>query len=162
MDLNKVMIIGRLTRDPEMRTTPSGATVVNFSLATNRAYTTTTGEKREEVEYHNIVAWGKLAQIISQYVTKGRRIYIEGRLQTRSWDDQNGIKHYKTETVAENMIMLDSRTPSDAGQSSYAKDDASGGEKIPTISADAPANSLTEADPGDIEEEEVRIEDIPF
>ena len=106
MDLNKVMIIGRLTRDPEMRTTPSGATVVNFSLATNRAYTTTTGEKREEVEYHNIVAWGKLAQIISQYVTKGRRIYIEGRLQTRSWDDQNGIKHYKTETDAHHIIIF--------------------------------------------------------
>ncbi len=108
MDLNKVMIIGRLTRDPELRQTPNGASVCQIGLATNYVYTNQqTGQKVEQVEYHNIVLWRKLAEIANQYLKKGRRVYIEGRLATRSWDAQDGSKRSRTEIVADNMIMLD-------------------------------------------------------
>jgi single-strand DNA-binding protein len=107
MDLIKVMIIGRLTRDPELRTTPNGASVCQLGLATNYVYTNQqSGQKVEQVEYHSVVLWRKLADIANQYLKKGQRVYIEGRLQTRSWD-KDGTKHYKTEVVADNMIMLD-------------------------------------------------------
>src|SRR6185295_16736196 len=108
MDLNKATIIGRLTRDPEMRTTPTGVNVCQLSLATNYVYTNQqSGQKVEQVEYHNVVVWRKLAEIANQYLKKGQRVYIEGRLQTRSWDGQDGKKNYRTEIVADNMIMLD-------------------------------------------------------
>lgn len=107
MDLNKVMIIGNVTRDPEMRATPDGIPVTSFGVATNLRWTDQQGQKQEKVEYHNVVAWRKLAEICSQYIKKGSKVYVEGRLQTRSWDDQNGNKHYRTEIIAENMIMLD-------------------------------------------------------
>lgn len=107
MDLNKVMIIGRLTRDPEIRTTPNGANVASFSVATSFTWTDQSGQKKEQTEFHNVVAWRKLADIIGQYLKKGSQIYIEGRLQTRSWDDKtSGQKRYRTEIVADNMIML--------------------------------------------------------
>jgi single-strand DNA-binding protein len=111
MDLNKAMIIGRLTRDPELRTIPSGVSVANFGIATNFVYTDHAGVKQQRVEYHDIVMWRRLAEIAGQYLRKGAKVYVEGRLQTRSWDDPNGFKHYKTEIIAENMIMLD-RAPS--------------------------------------------------
>lgn len=108
MDLNKVMIIGRLTREPELRQTPNGASVCQIGLATNYVYTNQqTGQKVEQVEYHNVVMWRKLAEIANQYLKKGQRVYIEGRLVTRSWDAQDGTKRSKTEIVADNMIMLD-------------------------------------------------------
>lgn len=113
MDLNKVMIIGRLTKDPEGRATPTGQSVCSFSLATNRVYTDAQGQKQDKSEFHNIVAWGKLADICTQYLTKGKRIYIEGRLQTRDWVGQDGVRRYSTEVIAENMIMLDG--PSGSG-----------------------------------------------
>ncbi len=106
MDLNKVQIIGRLTRDPEVRTTPGGANVVSFSVATSFNWTDQQGQKKEQTEFHNVVAWRKLAEIIGQYLKKGSQVYIEGRLQTRSWEGQDGKKNYRTEIVAENMIML--------------------------------------------------------
>jgi single-strand DNA-binding protein len=107
MDLNKVMIIGRLTRDPEVRTTPSGANVASFSVATSFNWTDQQGQKKEVTEFHNVVAWRKLADIIGQYLKKGTQVYIEGRLQTTSWDDKtSGQKRYRTEIVADNMIML--------------------------------------------------------
>ena len=107
MDLNKVQIIGRLTRDPEVRTTPNGANVASFAVATGFTWTDQQGQKKEQTEFHNVVAWRKLADIIAQYLKKGSQVYIEGRLQTRSWDDQqSGQKRYRTEIVAENMIML--------------------------------------------------------
>ncbi len=107
MDLNKVMIIGRLTRDPEIRTTPTGANVAAFSVATSFNWTDQSGQKKEQTEFHNVVAWRKLADIIGQYLKKGSQVYIEGRLQTRSWDDKtSGQKKYRTEIVADNMIML--------------------------------------------------------
>jgi single-strand DNA-binding protein len=103
------MIIGRLTRDPEVRTTPNGANVVSFSIATNFNWTNQQGQKQEQVEFHNIVAWRKLADIIGQYLKKGSKIYVEGRLQTRTWDGNDGQKRNRTEIVADNIIMLDSK-----------------------------------------------------
>ncbi len=107
--LNKVMIIGNLGRDPEMRYTPSGRPVTTFSVATSRTWNTSEGEKHVETEWFNIVAWSNLAEICKQYLTKGQQVYIEGRLQTRHWDDQEGIKHTSVEIVANEMIILGER-----------------------------------------------------
>jgi single-strand DNA-binding protein len=107
MDLNKVMLIGRLTRDPEVRTTPNGAKVASFGLATGFTWTDQSGQKKEQTEFHNVVLWRGLAGIAEQYLKKGSQVYIEGRLQTRSWDDKtSGQKRYRTEVVADSMIML--------------------------------------------------------
>jgi single-strand DNA-binding protein len=107
--LNKVMIIGRLGRDPEMRYTPSGRPVTTFSVATSRTWNTSDGERRIETEWFNIVSWGNLAEICKQYLTKGQQVYIEGRLQSRTWDDDKGNKHTSVEIVASEMIMLGDR-----------------------------------------------------
>jgi single-strand DNA-binding protein len=107
--LNKVMIIGRLGRDPEMRYTPSMRPVTNFSMATTRSWKTSEGERREETEWFNVVAWGSLAEICNEYLTKGQQVYIEGRLQTRRWEDDDGNKRSTVEVVAKEMIMLGDR-----------------------------------------------------
>ena len=107
--LNKVMIIGHLGREPEMRYTPSGRPVTSFSVATTRSWNSPDGERREETEWFNVVAWGNLAEICKQYLTKGQQVYVEGRLQTRRWEDQEGKKHFNTEVVANEMIMLGDR-----------------------------------------------------
>ncbi len=108
--LNKVQLIGNLTRDPELRYTPQGTPVCTFGLATNRSWMPTDGkERQEEVEFHNIVAWSKLAELCGELLAKGRKVYIEGRLQTRSWESPEGEKKYKTEVVAEDMIILDNK-----------------------------------------------------
>ncbi len=107
--LNKVMVIGSVGRDPEMRYTPSGRPVTSFSVATTRSWTNSEGERREETEWFNVVAWGNLAEICKQHLRKGRQVYIEGRLQTRSWEDQGGRKRFCTELVANEMILLGSR-----------------------------------------------------
>ncbi len=145
MDLNKVMLIGRLTKDPEVRATPGGTSVSSFSVATNRAYTDTQGQKQEKAEFHNIVAWGKLAEICGQYLTKGKRAYIEGRLQTRDWVGQDGIRRYSTEVIAENMIMLDG---------------GGGGQRGAFGQNDAPAP--TNPAPSANNDDERTIEEIPF
>lgn len=142
MDLNRATIIGRVTRDPEMRTTPSGQSVTTLSVATNRTWTDNAGVKQERSEFHNCVLWGKLAEIASQYVTKGRRIYIEGRIETRDWTGQDGVKRYRTEIVSENMIMLDG---------------AKGAGGPGTMPAASGANQ-----PPEVVEEEIKVEDIPF
>lgn len=111
--LNKVMIIGNLGRDPEMRYTPSGRPVTTFSVATNRQYTNAEGEKQTDTEWFNVVAWGKLAEICNQYLSKGRQVYVEGRLQTRRWEDSQGTRHTSVEIVAKEMIMLGSRPSED-------------------------------------------------
>ena len=111
--LNKVMLIGRLGRDPEMRYTPSGRPVTTFSLATSRTWNTSEGERRTETEWFNVVAWGSLAEICKEYLSKNRLVYIEGRLQTRHWDDAEGNKHTSVEIVANEMIMLDDRKEND-------------------------------------------------
>jgi len=116
MDLNKVQLIGRLTRDPEHKTTPSGQSVVNFSLATSQTWEKD-GQKQEKTEFSNIVAWGKLADIIAQYVKKGSKLYLEGKLETRDWIGQEDqIKRYRTEIIASNMIMLDGVKKEENGQ----------------------------------------------
>jgi single-strand DNA-binding protein len=113
--LNKVLIIGRLGRDPEMRYTPSGRPVTTFSVATSRTWNTSEGERRTETEWFNVVAWGSLAEICKEYLTKGQQVYIEGRLQTRHWDDAEGVKHTTTEIVANEMILLgERREPTEA------------------------------------------------
>ena len=115
--LNKIMVIGNLGTDPEMRYTAGGSAVTNFSMATNRSYTTSDGERREETEWFRIVAWNQLAEQVNQYLTKGRRAYVEGRLRSTSWEGQDGQTRYTTEIRALEMIMLGS---SGGGGESYS------------------------------------------
>ena len=110
--LNKVMIIGRLGRDPEMRYTPSGRPVTTFSVATTRSWNSSAGERHTETEWFNVVAWGSLAEICKQHLVKSQQVYIEGRLQTRSWEDNTGTKRSSTEIVANEMILLGDRKES--------------------------------------------------
>lgn len=105
--LNKVMIIGNVGSDPEMRFTPKGDPVTSLRIATNRVYTTADGERKEETEWFTVVAWSKLAEQCNQFLTKGQRVYVEGRLSTRSWESQDGQRHYRTEVVAERVLFLD-------------------------------------------------------
>ena len=149
MNLNKVMIIGNVVRDPEMRTTNDGQNVTSFSVATNLVWKNQAGEKKEKAEFHNVVAWRRLAEISSQYLKKGSKVYIEGRLQTRSWDDPNGVKRYRTEIISENMIMLD--RAGDSGK------DFSTEQPAPKDDFSQPAPKKEESG-----EEEISIEDIPF
>ncbi len=114
--LNKVTLIGNLTRDPELRYTPQGTAVCTFGVATNRQWTTESGEKKEDAEFHRVVAWQKLAEICSQLLTKGRKVYVEGRLQTRSWTGQDGAQRTTTEIVISDMIVLDSRRDFEGGE----------------------------------------------
>ena len=114
--LNKVMIIGHLGREPEMRYTPSGRPVTSFNVATTRSWNSPDGERREETEWFNVVAWGNLAEICKQYLNKGQQVYVEGRLQTRRWEDQEGKKHFTTEVVANEMIMLGERPARNTGE----------------------------------------------
>lgn len=157
MNLNKAMVIGNLTRDPEIRTTPNGQTVASFSVATSYVWKDQAGQKQEKTEFHNIVAWSKLADIISQYVKKGTKVYVEGRLQTREWAGQDNVKRYRTEIIAENLIMLGGNPNSGGGNftrpsapsNDYAQPSASSNE--PTIDfGNGP------------DEEEIKVENIPF
>lgn len=107
MSLNRAQLIGNLTRDPEVRQVPGGATVTTFGIATNFSWTDQSGQKQDKAEFHNIVAWRKLGEICGQYLKKGSKVYIEGRIQTREWEAEDGTKRYRTEIVADNMIMLD-------------------------------------------------------
>jgi single-strand DNA-binding protein len=155
--LNKVQLIGNTTAAPEVRETPNGQKVANFSIATNRSWKDAAGMKQEQTEFHNIVVWGRLAEIVEQYVGKGKKIYIEGRLQTRNWEDQAGQKRYKTEVVAENVILLGS--PTGGGNMGSAEE---GADSIPTDASPsevAPARASRKAPK---KEEEIKIEDIPF
>lgn len=149
MDLNKVMVIGRVTKTPELRTTPSGQNVTTFNVATNRQYTDSSGQKQDRAEFHTVVAWGKLAEICCQYLTKGRRIFIEGRLQTRDWVGQDGLRRYTTEIISENMIMLDS--PSGASREGVQRSE---NENSSSDFSDAPEQQAQPA--------EQTIEEIPF
>ena len=157
MNLNKAMIIGNMVRDPEMRTTPTGQNVTSFSIATNRVWKDANDQKQEKVEFHNIVAWRRLAEITNQYLKKGSKVYIEGRLQTRSWDDPNGVKKYSTEIIAENMIMLD-RAGSTPSGGDYNTEQPSM-DKTPVVDVNKPS---APAAPASDSEEEISIEDIPF
>jgi single-strand DNA-binding protein len=118
--LNKVIIIGNVGRDPEMRYTPGGRAVTSFSVAVGRTWTSSEGERHEETEWFNVVAWGNLAEICKTHISKGTQVYIEGRLQTRGWEDDHGKKHFRTELVANEMILLGDRN---IEQHHYSSDD---------------------------------------
>ncbi|HVR43115.1 MAG TPA: single-stranded DNA-binding protein [Thermoanaerobaculia bacterium] len=136
MSINKVILIGRLGRDPEVRSTPSGTTVAKFSLATDERFTDRNGEKQERTEWHNIVAWARLAEICGQYLRKGKLVYIEGSLRTDSWDDkETGQKKYRTEIVAREMKMLD-RRGDDAGGGAYAESSSRSSSAAPSESVE--------------------------
>ncbi len=126
--VNKVILIGNLGRDPEVRSTPSGQPVATFTLATSRRWKDKGGQKQEQTEWHQIVVWGKQAEIAGQYLTKGKQIFLEGRLQTRSWDDRNtGEKKYRTEIVCDNFQMLGSRSGGGGGGGEYEPGGGPGG-----------------------------------
>ncbi|MFA6131971.1 MAG: single-stranded DNA-binding protein [Patescibacteria group bacterium] len=141
--LNRATILGNVTRDPEVKQLPSGQSVCTFGVATNRNWTDANGVKQDKAEFHNIVAWGKLAEILGQYLAKGKKVYIEGRLQTRDWEGQDGVKRYRTEVVAENAIILD--RAGSAGGGSFA-----------------PAATSLPDDPSIDPTTEIKVEDIPF
>ena len=159
MNLNKAMIIGNLTRDPEVKSTPSGTSVTTFSVATNLIWTDQSGQKQEKVEFHNIVAWRKLAEICGQYLKKGSKVYIEGRLQTRDWMGQDGVKRYRTEIIAENMIMLDR---AGASSSPMGGDMAPIPEEQPSQRGEAVIDAEEGVGSGSDSEEEIKVENIPF
>lgn len=144
--LNRVQLIGNLTRDPELRYTPTGAGVCTFSLATNRSWTDDKGEKHEEADFHRIVAWSKLAELCNQFLSKGRKVYVEGRLSTRNWTAQDGSQKSTTEVVIDDMILLDNK----GNQSEPATEEVKSEKKeVKEESQEAPTD-------------EVMPDDIPF
>jgi single-strand DNA-binding protein len=164
MNLNKVQLIGRLTRDPEIRTTPSGQTVATIGIATNRTWNDKAGQKQEKSEFHNIVIWGRLAEIAGQYLTKGQEAYFEGRLETRSYTGKDGVERKTTDIVAENMQM-GSRAQ---GASSFNNNSrpapmtmGAAPASRPTPQHQAPAEEIPTINL-DEEQDEVRLEDVPF
>lgn len=157
MNLNKAMIIGNLTRDPELKNTPSGLPVATFAVATNMIWKDQSGQRQEKVEYHNIVAWRKLAQICGQYLRKGSKVYVEGRIQTRDWTGQDGIKRYRTEIIADNLIMLDRIGGGNAPMGGGIPMPQSNQQPMePVINIDDEMGGENPA------EEEIRVENIPF
>ena len=149
MNLNKVFLLGNLTADPEIKTTPSGKSVCRFRMATNRFWVDRqSGEKRQSVEYHSVVAWDKLANIVSQYLSKGRLVFVEGRLVTRSWDDGSGNKRSRTEIIAENIQLGPrfSQSPNQKQPSTPPKTTPAPEEEIPIIE----------------EGEDINVDEIPF
>ena len=167
MNLNKVFILGNITRDPEVRQTAGGQAVCSFSVATNRRYTDKSGQKQEQVEFHNLVAWGRTAEVIGQYLRKGSMILVEGRLQTRSWSDQQGAKHWKTEVIVDEMQMGPrGSTASPGGEGRGAWNKPRGDETDQSSPAMQEQKSPQEeqtpiidiADDG----EEIDVKDIPF
>lgn len=169
--LNRVQLIGNLTRDPELRYTPNGTAVCSFGLATNRSWKTDSGEKHDEAEFHNIVAWNKLAELCSQFLVKGRKVYVEGRLSTRNWTGQDGQQRNRTEIVISDMILLDSNrgtAPAAAGTSEQPAEEAvrekvastegSSEPKEEKVSKGEEVKAVASAEPM----EEVAPDDIPF
>jgi single-strand DNA-binding protein len=154
MSLNKAQIIGNLTRDPELRQTPNGTTVCSFSVATNFTWKDQMGNKQEKVEFHNIVAWGKLAEICGQYLNKGKKVFLEGRIQTRDWEGEDGVKRYKTEIIAENMIMLSRGDEMSGGSNNY--------ERSHQPLQQQQEQPVSQPTPAAVSEEEITIDDLPF
>lgn len=166
LNLNRATIIGRLTRDPELRTIPSGQPVCNFAVATNRRWTNREGEQQDEVEFHDIVVWGKLAEIASQFLAKGRLAYVEGRLQTRSWEAQDGSQKQRTEIVADNLISLERGPGGGGGQGPVGTSQNSAGEEIDQRPAgektEKKESGKTKKPTKPDESEEIDIDDIPL
>jgi single-strand DNA-binding protein len=161
MSLNRAQLIGNVTRDPEVRQIPGGTTVASFSIATNFVWKDQSGAKQEKAEFHNITAWRNLADICGQYIRKGSKVYVEGRIQTRDWEGEDGVKRYRTEIVADNIIMLDRKGagPSEGGAAYTGEQSAHAGiERQQSKSGDAPSETPVAAGPT----EEVGIDDLPF
>jgi single-strand DNA-binding protein len=150
INLNRATIIGNLTRDPEVRTTPSGQSVATLGVATSRSWMNQAGVRQEETEFHSVVAWGRLAEICQQYMHKGMRVYVEGRIKTRSWDDQTGNKRYRTEIIAEGLIMLD-RAPHSGASLPHPEPTTAVPENSSPVIADMP-----------VDDGEIKVEEIPF
>jgi len=182
ISLNKAMIVGNLTRDPELRYTPSGKSVCSFGIATNRRWKDAQGNPQEETEFHDIVAWGKLAEIICQILKKGAKAFVEGRLRTRSWEGQDGVKRQRTEVIMENFIPL---TPKGLTQDTQQMAESASGTKSSTeepeetpLGKSKPAKKTTEKEEKDEKsldeardkpldkargkDEEIDLDDIPF
>lgn len=149
--LNRVQLIGNLTRDPELRYTPNGNGVCTFGIATNRSWTTDSGEKREEVDFHRIVAWNKLAELCSQFLTKGRKVYVEGRLSTRNWTGQDGAQKTTTEVVIDDMILLDNKQSGSSQQSSRSEEF---NESEPEANDEQPAQAKKPSKKEQVEDQE--------
>ena len=163
-DFNQVIVLGNLTRDPELRTTPNGQSVANFAVATNRSWNDASGERREEVEYCEVVAWGKLGELVSNYLSKGRRVLVVGRLQTRSWDAQDGSKRQRTEIIANDVTFVDragdAPGPSNSGPAAIGEESQESkpaSARKPT--AKKKADDVVIEDLGD---GEINLDDIPF
>jgi single-strand DNA-binding protein len=153
-NLNKVMLIGRLGQDPEIRYTQSGSAVANVTIATNDYWTDKQGGKQERTEWHSLVLWGKLADLAQSYLKKGSQVYVEGRLQTRDWEDQQGQKHYKTEVVVTTMQFLDSKMADSSSNTEYSAT-ATAPQSNPAPTAPAEANAVQQGD-------DYIKDDIPF
>ncbi len=166
--LNRAQIVGNLTRDPEMRYTPNGQSVSSFGVATNRRWRDKDGNQQEATEFHNIVAWGKLAEIVSQILHKGNKVYIEGRIQTSMWEGQDGAKRNRTEIVAENFISLTPKGTSEAmpEMESTSKEETPSIEKAPTDTENKPKKTTKKETPDkdtkNQEEDEIDLDEIPF
>ena len=156
MYINKVTLYGNITKDPELKSLPSGMHVSSFSVATNRSTKDASGAKKDVPEYHNVVAFGKQAEVINQYLKKGSAIYLEGRIQTRSWDGQDGKKQYRTEIVLENFQFGPRGSGSGAGNSNYNASD------IPGSNDAGPMPGETKDDGVKYPDEDINPEDIPF
>lgn len=152
MNLNKVFLVGNLTRDPELKTLPSGMPVTSFGVATNRVWRSQQGERQEEVQFHNVVVFGRQAETVSQYLKKGSLVMVEGRIQTRSWDGKDGTKQYRTEIVAE-RVQFGPRSSGQAKGGFRSETPQPGNQKEPT------REELPEID---INEEDIKAEDLPF
>lgn len=160
--LNKAQLIGNATRDPEIRYIPSGQGVCNFSIATNRRYKNAQGEMQEETQFHDVVAWGKLAELITQFLKKGNKVYVEGRLQTRQWDAPDGSKRTRTEIVMEEFVLLTPKGTYSDASSKVEEIDLSAHQ-----ATESSKKTKTEADkpipePPVSQEEEINLDDIPF
>lgn len=153
--LNKALILGNLTRDVELRYTPSGTAVATFSIATNRQWKTESGDQKDEAEFHRIVAWDKLAEICSKMLKKGSRVYVEGRIQTRSWQAQDGAQKQTTEIVISDMLVLDGRKAGD--ELNVPEDLGEESQEMPQVSEKA-----AKAKPKKETKDEINEEDIPF
>ena len=156
--LNKVMLIGNLTRDPDLKYTPNGTAVCNLGLATNRGWLSKTGEKQEKASFHRLVAWGKLAEICSQFLFKGKQIYVEGRLETRQWQEEDGHQRQTTEVVLSEMIMLGSSRQSSDEIGENIKE----GQKADTSKSKKEIVKTEKNKEVESKEESVKAEDIPF
>jgi len=160
MSLNRAQIIGNLTRDPELRQIPGGQVVATFGIATNFSWNDQSGQKQQKVEFHNIVAWRKLGEICGQYLKKGSKIFIEGRLQTRDWEGEDGVKRYRTEIIADNMIMLDRKGDAVSGSFSndMVEDRTAGGISEPEVINVGSDNVAVSGGKDD----DVSLDDLPF